>query len=119
MLLRVTQSTIATRHAPVRRSDQSRLAPAALVWLVLLLCCGLPMLWLVVQLLTHPAALGELRLDAFRVRLLVRTLLYNFWAAVAAVMLAVPAALVLGRGRGFFATALWFVLPVSLLMPSL
>ena len=56
--------------------------------------------------------------SGFQLRLLART---PTSAAVAAVATAVvlPAAVVLGRGRGWVATVMWFALPVSLLMPSI
>jgi ABC-type Fe3+ transport system permease subunit len=90
-----------------------------LVWLIVGLCCALPLMWLLAQLVLNPTTLAETRLDSFRLRLLGRTVLYNFAVAAVATMIALPAAVVLGRGRGRIAGALWFVLPVSLLLPSL
>lgn len=88
--------------------------------LIVGLCCGLPLLWLIAQTLRHPAALeGLLRLDPFHLRLLARTLAYNGGVAVLATLLALPAAAVVGRGRGWAAIVLAFALPVSLLMPSI
>ena len=56
--------------------------------------------------------------DAFRLRLLGRTLLYNGCAAVAAAAMGLPVGIVLGRGRGLLAKLFWVLLPVSLL-PSM
>ncbi|CAN5404523.1 hypothetical protein BH09PLA1_BH09PLA1_01170 [soil metagenome] len=106
----------ATHSAP---SDRGRLVATIIVWLIVGACCIAPILWIVIQLVFNPLALSELRLDSFRVRLISRTLLYNGAAAIVATLLAIPAAIVLGRGRGIFAAALWFVLPISLLLPSL
>ena len=41
------------------------------------------------------------------------------WQPSIATLLAIPAALVLGRGRGSCRELLWLILPVSLLLPSL
>jgi ABC-type Fe3+ transport system permease subunit/sugar lactone lactonase YvrE len=76
-------------------------------------------MWVVAQIALNPTTLAELRLDSFRLSLLARTVLYNFSVAVVAVLLASPIAIVLGRGRGFFASALWAILPIGLLLPSL
>src|SRR5207248_4277037 len=89
------------------------------IWFIIFICCGLPLLWLVAQVALNPHVLVELRLDSFRLHLLGRTLLYNGAAAAIATAMAIPAGIVLGRGRGLFAKALWFALPISLLLPSL
>jgi len=89
------------------------------LWSLILVCCGLPLIWLLVQIVLNPRSMLALHLDSFRLRLLARTLLYNGSAALIATLIALPAGIVLGRGRGFFAAALWFVLPISLLLPSL
>src|SRR2546430_9148829 len=86
---------------------------------VLLLCCALPLGWMALQIASHPEAVTELHMGSFRWALLSRTLRYNALAGIVATLLALPAALVLGRGRGRIAAAMWFVLPVSLLVPSL
>lgn len=88
------------------------------LWAVFGLCCVLPLAWLLGQVLVHPQVLSEMRLSSFRAGLLGRTLLYNGAAAVLAVMLALPAALVVGRGRGWRAGLVWIVLPLALIMPS-
>jgi ABC-type Fe3+ transport system permease subunit len=79
----------------------------------------LPLVWLIGQVLFHPVAWAELRLTAFRIRLLGRTLLYNGVVATLALLLALPAALVVGRGRGIAARVLAFMLPLPLLLPSI
>lgn len=85
--------------------------------LVVCVCCLLPLGWLALQFVSHPSSFAFP--DAFQLRLLGRTLLYNGAAAVIATVVSLPAALVLGRGRGWVARVAWFALPVSLLMPSL
>src|SRR5262245_30803281 len=82
-------------------------------------CCVLPILWIVWQIALNPTTLSELHLDRFRLALLGRTILYSICVGIIATLLALPAAWVLGRGRGIAASALWFVLPITLLMPSL
>lgn len=86
---------------------------------MVLLCCGVPVAWVVLQIAINPGSLLELQLDGFRVRLLARTLLYNAAVAVGATLVALPVAMSLGRGRGVFAKLLWVVLPVALLLPSI
>ena len=86
-----------------------------LAWIIVGLCCVLPVVWIVSQIALNPATLSELRFDSFRAALLGRTLLYNIAVGLIATLIALPAAWVLGRGRGFFAAALWYVLPISLL----
>jgi len=83
------------------------------------LACALPLGWIAAQIIVEPAVWGEARLDAFRARLLGRTVLYNAAAAVGATLLALPAAMTLGRGRGRVAAALWLALPIPLLLPSI
>jgi ABC-type Fe3+ transport system permease subunit/sugar lactone lactonase YvrE len=88
-------------------------------WTIIGLCCLLPLGWIATQLVLNPTTLRELRIDSFRAHLLARTILYNGSVALVATMLALPAALTLGRGRGIPAALLWFILPISLLLPSL
>ena len=89
------------------------------VAIVVGICCVLPLAWLVFQVAANPSTLRALWPDPFQRRLLARTLLYNGAVAAVATVVALPAAIVLGRGRGRAATVLWFVLPAALLMPSL
>ncbi len=89
------------------------------ILIVVSLCAGLPLAWLGWQILTNPQVLSEFRPDAFRLALLGRTLLYNGAVAIIATLLGIPAALVLGRGRGIVQRILFFALPVSLLLPSI
>src|SRR5688500_2542038 len=74
---------------------------------------------MVVQLLREPANAWGFVPAPFYARLLTRTLAYSVAVAVLATLLALPAALALGRSRGRFAAALWFLLPAALLMPSI
>lgn len=94
-------------------------ASRAFATAVLLLCCVLPLLWLSLQVVANPSSLAFLRLDAFRAGLLARTIGYNAVAAVIATALAIPAALVVGRGRGVVPAVLLFLIPITLLLPSL
>jgi DNA-binding beta-propeller fold protein YncE/ABC-type Fe3+ transport system permease subunit len=85
----------------------------------MLLCCASPLAWMAMQVIRHPASIAKFTPTAFYVGLLSRTLAYSAAASVIATILALPAAIVLGRGRGRFTTALWFILPAALLMPSI
>src|SRR4051812_42656037 len=105
---------------PIPQPARTRARALAIpIWGVVGVCCLLPVIWMVVQVAGHPQAWGELRLDSYRIGLVRRTLVYNLSAAVLATLLALPAAIVLGRGRGWIAKLLWIVLPVSLLIPSI
>ena len=77
------------------------------------------MAWIVLQLALNRATWSELHLDPFRLHLIARTIGYNSCVAIVATLLAIPCAIVLGRGRGWVAQLLWLVLPISLLIPSL
>jgi ABC-type Fe3+ transport system permease subunit len=66
-----------------------------------------------------PAVRAELHITSFRAQLLARTIGYNGLAAIIATLMGIPAAFVLGRGRGWLARVLWVLLPAALLMPSL
>jgi ABC-type Fe3+ transport system permease subunit/sugar lactone lactonase YvrE len=88
------------------------------VWLIVILCSGLPLAWVGWQIGTNPAVLTEAWPDAFRLKLLARTLSFNAVVAIIATGLGIPVGIVLGRGRGIIAKILWIALPVSLLLPS-
>ncbi len=106
-------------NANVSQRDRGRIAASAVVWLIAGACCVAPIVWIVIQLAFNPIAMRELRVDSFRINLIARTLVYNVAAAIVATLLAIPAAIALGRGRGILARSLWLVLPISLLLPSL
>lgn len=86
--------------------------------ILVFLCCALPLLWILVQLLSNPQLWRELNPGAYRWGLLGRTLFYNFLAALLACILALPAAWVIGRGRGRLASLLTFLTPIAALLPS-
>jgi ABC-type Fe3+ transport system permease subunit/DNA-binding beta-propeller fold protein YncE len=74
---------------------------------------------MIVQIAFNPRVLGEFRFDPFHARLLGRTLFYNALVATLASMMAIPAALIIGRGRGWLARLTGFILPLPLLFPSI
>lgn len=86
---------------------------------IVALCCGLPVLWIGWTIASNPSAVVELGGDQFRWMLLARTVGFNALAALVAVLLAAPVAVVLGRGRGFVVGAIWTLVPASLLIPSI
>ena len=88
-------------------------------WVVVFACCALPLGWMLVQVARHPGSFARLLPTPFYAGLLGRTLAYSVCVAVLATVLALPAAFALGRSRGRFAAALWFLLPAALLMPSI
>src|SRR5205809_1107655 len=86
---------------------------------IVAICCALPLAWIVIVIGTNPTVWADVHLSSFRLDLLARTLGYNFCAAVLATAMGLPAGLVLGRGRGWIARAMWFIVPAALFMPSL
>jgi ABC-type Fe3+ transport system permease subunit len=102
-----------------RERGPEHLARSAPVWIVVLFCSGLPLIWIAWQLISNPHVFVEAWPDWFRLKLLGRTILYNGSTAILATLLGVPVGIVLGRGRGIVPKVLWVALPVSLLLPSL
>jgi DNA-binding beta-propeller fold protein YncE/ABC-type Fe3+ transport system permease subunit len=103
---------------PARISPPALLAKA-LVWLIVAACCLLPLGWIIFQIVANPTTLREMHVDAWREALLGRTVLYGTAVGVIATLLALPAAWMIGRGRGWGVLLLGFLLPISLLIPSL
>jgi ABC-type Fe3+ transport system permease subunit len=99
--------------------DWSQVVAAAPPVVIVLICSVLPLAWMAAIILANPAVRREFSLDSFRLALLGRTVGYNALAAVIAAVMGLPAAFVLGRGRGVLARVLWVVLPAALLLPSL
>jgi ABC-type Fe3+ transport system permease subunit len=97
----------------------SNVAAALPAVAIVLVCCVVPLAWMAVAIVANPQVRHELALDPFRTELLARTIGYNGAAALIATAMGLPAAFVLGRGRGLFARVLWVVMPAALLMPSL
>ncbi len=95
------------------------LLPAVPAIALIAVACAPPLIWILIALIAHPSLWADALPNAFRAGLLFRTILYNGLAAILATALALPAALVLGRGRGWIARTLWILLPATLLMPSL
>jgi ABC-type Fe3+ transport system permease subunit/sugar lactone lactonase YvrE len=89
------------------------------VWLIFFACCGLPLAWMIVALVSSSGAMGALHPFDFHMRLLGRTLLYNFGVAGLAMGLGIPVAIMLGTGRRGVAGVLAFILPAALLLPSI
>ncbi|MFI5381642.1 MAG: hypothetical protein ACHRHE_20280 [Tepidisphaerales bacterium] len=87
------------------------------LWTVIGVCCVAPLIWLLLEMSSWDFW-RNVQWDGFRWRLLARTLLYNGGAAVVAVLMGLPAAVVVGRGRGVAAKLLMFLLPLGLVMPS-
>jgi len=94
-------------------------AHAVAFWLLAAACFGAPLAALVWIVATNASATAELWLDSFRLRLLARTLLFNAAIAALAGLLAYPAAVAVGRGRGWAARTLIVLMPISLLQPSI
>src|SRR3954447_24806880 len=74
---------------------------------------------MLVRVIGRPGGVKDLWPTPFYLWLLARTLAYAGCVAVIATVLALPAAIVLGRGRGMVTTVLWLLLPAALLMPSI
>lgn len=103
-----------------RRFNWTGFATAFPAALIVFVCCAMPLLWMVGAILfASPAVRAELHVNSFRLRLMARTIGYNGAAGVIATLMGLPAAFVLGRGRGWAARTLWIILPAALIMPSL
>jgi len=111
--------TYTSTHSRRSRFDWAGVFTAFPAALVAFLCCVMPLLWMLGAMLLNPEVRSELKLTDFRLQLLERTLGYNGLAAIIATVMGLPAAFVLGRGRGWLARLLWVLLPAALLMPSL
>lgn len=111
--------TVFTWWYRARESMWSRIFSAAPAVLVTLICCGLPLVWTAAAILCNPGLWSDLRLTPFRVELLARTLGCNILVAVVAVVLGLPAAFVMGRGRGRVAGVMWVLALGTLTLPSL
>ncbi len=100
-----------------------KIAPAFL-YATILLCCGLPIVWMAYQLITHPDIWREAVPDAFRWKLIARTFGFSILASALASAISIPIAISLGTAgqlvgtAGRLVRALWFILPVPLLVPS-
>src|SRR5947209_10386695 len=99
--------------------DRSSILSAAPAVLIILICSVLPLSWMAAVIIANPVVRNELSLDSFRIGLLARTLGYNAIGAIIATLMGLPAAFVLGRGRGGLARILWVLLPAAILLPSL
>lgn len=93
--------------------------PRAAVWSIVLVCCGLPIAWLFVQLATHPHVFADAIPDRFRWGLIARTFGYNAIAALLAMFIALPVGMAIAFGRGWLSKSLAAFICVPLLMPSL
>src|SRR5947207_53092 len=83
---------------------------------IVAVCSGLPLVWMAGAIFfASPQVRAELHLTSFRLELLLRTFAYNGLAAVIATGMGLPAAFVLGRGRGIVGKLMWVVLPAALL----
>jgi ABC-type Fe3+ transport system permease subunit/DNA-binding beta-propeller fold protein YncE len=100
-------------------SKRTSLLATIPLWTIVGICSLLPLAWMLAQVLTHPSAWTSLRPSAFQLSLLARTVFYNGAAALLATAISIPAAIVIGRGRGFFSKTLILLLPLGLLIPSI
>jgi ABC-type Fe3+ transport system permease subunit len=112
-----TGKTLAT--IPAHRVNASSLLGAVPAAAIVLICSVAPLAWMAAVVVSNPQVRGEFSIGAFRAALLARTMGYNAAAGVIATAMGLPAAFVLGRGRGLIARILWVVIPSALLMPSL
>lgn len=82
------------------------------------MACLAPLVWLGIQMLWVDVW-RELNWDFFRWKLLYRTIFYNGAAAALACILAIPPAIVVGRGRGVLSKIFTLLIPLSLALPSI
>ena len=113
------RSSARVTYAAARGTPRSGFVCALPALLIVGVCCGLPLIWTAMVIIRNPAALADARLSGFRAELLARTLGYNVFAAVIATLMSLPAAFVMGRGRGLLAKSMWLIAPAALLLPFL
>jgi ABC-type Fe3+ transport system permease subunit len=82
------------------------------------LCCLPPLGWMIWQVVAHARLVAQGAASTAMAGVLGRTLGYNLAASALACLLALPAAVVIGRGRGWLAGAILWISPLSLLFPS-
>ena len=51
-----------------RKRDSSEILPLVGLWLMMAVCCALPLLWMIAQIAANPQAIAELKLSGFRAR---------------------------------------------------
>jgi ABC-type Fe3+ transport system permease subunit len=90
-----------------------------LLWLILLLTCGLPIGWALGVAIAHPRAVVDGFTHARLMDLFLRTTLYGVSAAIGAVAIGLVPAVAIGRRTTRLARALWLVVPLPLLLPSI
>ncbi len=84
-----------------------------------LLLCGLPVFWAMSVVITQPRALVAGFWDERMLGLFARTASYAILSALLAVVLSVPIAVAVGRSVSHVSRAIWTVLPVPLLLPTM
>ena len=100
-------------------SKSTHRAASFFVWFIIAVCCVLPLGWLVFQIVAQSRHACQ-KHDSIRSALRCSAERFSTAAPLRSSrrLLALPAAWVLGRGADR-ALLLWFLLPISLLMPSL
>jgi len=120
--MRIVASIMLSRNIHGRRqatrADGSLIVVTG-VWVILSLCCVVPMVWIFWTILRTPGAWATMRWSDFRFHLLARTLAYNLTVGVLAMVLAVPMGFVLGRSKSWWTGLFWVITPAVIFLPSL
>jgi ABC-type Fe3+ transport system permease subunit len=87
---------------------------------IVAIVCGLPLAWAAWVVAAEPRTIVAGLWDARLLGLFARTSFYAVAASLLATAIALPVGLALGRGRGgVVARALWLVVPLPLLLPTM
>lgn len=89
------------------------------LWLILLLTCGVPLIWTALVIANEPRTLIAAMWDVRLASLFGRTVLFASLSSLGALLIALPIAIAMGRSYSRVARALWWVVPLPLLMPSI
>lgn len=85
----------------------------------MLITAGVPVVWAVSVIAQEPRTLVAAAWDERMMGLFVRTIITASLASIGAVLIAMPVAYAMGRSTNWPARALWIVVPLPLLLPTM
>lgn len=89
------------------------------LWLIILATAGVPVAWALWTIGSAPKALLAGVWDARMLGLFLNTLTYALLSAIFATLLAIPVAIAMGRSSTRWVRALWLIVPLPLLLPTM
>jgi ABC-type Fe3+ transport system permease subunit len=98
---------------------QARFLRRIWLWLIILATAGVPVVWALWAIASDPRVLLAGVWDGRMLSLFVHTFAYALASALVATLLAIPVAMAMGRSTSRPARALWLIVPLPLLLPSM